>query len=245
MELTTAIARGMVLRSRQEGQSLPEFLIVVPVFLFLVLLVFQMMLIYRAKNTLDYAALEAARAGAVNNAEMEAMRDGLAKGLTPLYATDTGTGGLLEAWARAKLDVNGVGGVGGQARIEIVSPTRQAWDDFREKHHSRNKRRDGTMALPNDSLAFRPATIGSSGLNVQDANVLKIRVRYNYPLIVPFVDLVLRGNSEFVPSSGMFDPTRVNMTKRPYENYYRIPIESTAIVRMQSPIYSRSNLPNR
>src|SRR5690606_18275990 len=101
----------------------------------------------------------------------------------------------------------------------------------------------------NDNLAFRPTTIGSSGVNVQDANILKIRVRYDYPLIVPFVDRVLRGRSEYVRSSGPFDPANVDL-KQPIlsgpilGNHFRIPLQSTAIVRMQTPIYDASALGN-
>ena len=52
------------LAHRQRGQSMVEFCIVVPLFLFLLLLILQMVLIYRAKSTLDYATFQAARTGA-------------------------------------------------------------------------------------------------------------------------------------------------------------------------------------
>lgn len=218
------------------GQSLPEFLIVVPVFLFLLLLIFQLVLIYRAKTTLDYAALEAARTGAVTGARVNEMNKGLARGLTPLYATESGVSGLAEAYAKARADllIN--------SRISIISPSQQAWDDFAEQQYN------GQRALPSDNLAFRDRGIKASGVNVQDANILKIRVQYDYPLIVPFVDLVLRGDSEFVKSDGFWDSANVDM-KLPIlsgpvmGNYYRIPLESYAIVRMQSPIYSNADLP--
>lgn len=222
-------------RAAQWGQSLPEFLIAVPVFLFLLLLIFQLVLIYRAKTTLDYAALEAARAGAVNNADVGEMKGGLARGLMPLYATETGVAGTYKAWIKTKADLVL------NADIEIVSPTRQTWDEFKERQY------DGKFALPNDNLAFRRRTIGASGVNVQDANILKIRVRYDYPLIVPFVDRVMRGRSDYVESSGFFDPGNVNL-KDPLlsgpvmGSHFRIPLESYAIVRMQSPIYSRDKL---
>jgi len=220
----------------QRGQSLPEFLIVVPVFLFLLLLIFQLVLIYRAKTTLDYAALEAARMGAVNGAKIGEMNKALARGLTPLYATEGDLAGVVEAYAKARADLLL------NAKVSIISPTRQAWNDFAEPQYN------GQRALPSDNLAFRDRTPGSSGVNVQDANLLKIRVQYDYPLIVPFVDLVLRGDSEFVKSDGFFDSANVDM-KLPIlsgpvmGNHYRIPLESYAIVRMQSPIYSNADLP--
>lgn len=216
-------------RPRQSGQSLPEFLVVVPVFLFLMLLVFQMILIYRAKTTLDYAVLEAARRGATHGAEVGEIRKGLVQGLTPLYATSTGAGGLAAAYARARTDlvIN--------SQIEIISPTRAMWDAYAERQY------DGRRALPNDALAFRDRQVRADNVTVQDANLLKIRVVYHYPLVVPFVDRVLRGRSEYVPSDGIFDPSNIDL-RPPWASgpiggdHYRIALESHAVVHMQSPI---------
>ncbi len=230
MEQTMQAKNPNLQRAKQRGQSLPEFLIVVPIFIFLMLLIFQLVLVYRAKSTLDYATLMAARAGAVSNARIGEMKDGLARGLTPLYATETGVAGLTKAWLKTKADLVL------NAKIEIISPTKASWNEFKERQY------DGRQALPNDNLAFRDHAIGASGVNVQDANILKIRVTYDYPLIVPFVDRVMRGDSEYVKSDGFFDPANVDM-KSPVlsgpilGNHFRIPLESYAIVRMQSPIY--------
>lgn len=222
------------LPGRVHGQSLVEFLIVVPVFIFLVLVIFQMVLVYRAKTTLDYAALEAARMGAVKGADKTAMKQGLIRGLMPLYATSPDTAGAAMAWGRAKADID----IGRAATIEIISPTRAAWNEHKERQH------DNRYALPNDSLAFRDRRVGGSGMNVQDANILKIKVTYHYPLIVPFVDRVMRGDSDYVLPSGFMDPAKVKMSNRfGVWQHYRIPIESYAIVRMQTPIYNQNVLP--
>ncbi len=217
---------------RQQGQSLPEFLIVIPLFLFLVLLLFQLVLIYRAKTILDYAALEAARRGAVSQVDMDEMRSGLAYGLAPLYATDSGAGGVAMAFGRARTDIIL------NANIEVISPTRAAWDQFNEHQY------DGRRALPNDNLSYRPREERGTGTSVQDANVLKIKVDYDFPLIVPFVDLVLRGDSRYVRPEGFFDDARVDM-KHPLlgaGRHYRIPLQSHAVVRLQSPVYQRDRL---
>lgn len=214
----------------QSGQSLPEFLVVVPVFLFLLLLIFQMILIYRAKLTLDYAALEAARRGATHGADIGEMRKGLVQGLTPLYATSTGVTGLAEAYAKARMDLLL------NSEIEIISPTRAMWDAYAERQYN------GQRALPNDALAFRARDVSADNVNVQDANLLKIRVVYHYPLVVPFVDRVLRGRSQYVHSDGIFDPSNVDL-RPPWlsgpimGNHFRMELESQAIVHMQSPIY--------
>jgi hypothetical protein len=220
--------------ARARGQSLVEFLIVVPIFIFLVLVIFQMVLVYRAKTTLDYATLEAARMGAVKGADKAAMKRGLIRGLMPLYATSPGAGGAATAWGRAQADI----GLGQAATIEIISPTRQAWNEHKERQHN------SRYALPNDSLAFRDRRVGGSGMNVQDANILKIKVTYHYPLVVPFVDRVMRGDSDYVKPSGFLDPGKVKMSNRfGFWSHYRIPIESYAIVRMQTPIYDQNLLP--
>ncbi|SJZ96559.1 TadE/TadG family type IV pilus assembly protein [Novilysobacter spongiicola] len=210
----------------QRGQSLVEFIIVVPAFLFLVLAAFQFMLIYRAKATLDYATLEAARSGAVNGADIGEIREGLIRGLAPLYADSPGVGGAIEGMAKAGADV------ALYSDIDIVSPTRQAWNEFAERQW------DGRRALPNDNLAFRDNRVGSSGVSVQDANVLKIRVRYCYPMIVPFVDRVIGGFSRLITEG---DTWRQDL-RCSLGHYSRMRLESYAIVRMQSPLDKPSGL---
>lgn len=214
-----------LLTRKPNGQSLPEFLIAIPVFIFLILLIFQVILIYRAKTTLDYAALEAARAGSLHGADIEAIENGLIRGLTPLYATEANVSGTAEAWLKAKADVTL------NAKLQIVSPTQEALAAFREPQHN------GRYALPNDNLAYRPRVPDDTArVNVQDANLLKIKVDYSYPLIIPFVDLVLRGESNY--TSGGAD---TNMNPPGLGRYFRIPLQSHAVIRMQSPIYEEGN----
>ena len=211
---------------RQRGQSLLEFCIVVPAFIFMLLGVFQFMLIYRAKATLDYASLEAARAGAVHRAEIGEIRQGLVRGLTPLYVDSPGLAGVAEGRLKAEADVRLY------SDIDIISPTRAAWNEFAEVQWN------GKRALPNDNLAYRDTRVGSSGVSVQDANILKIRVRYCYPMIVPFVDRVIQGVSELITEG---DTWRQDL-RCSVGSYSRLRLESYAIVRMQSPIENAAGL---
>ncbi|TDN58028.1 TadE-like protein [Halothiobacillus neapolitanus] len=80
-------------------------MIVLPVFGLFLLGIFQGILLYRAKTTLDYAAFMAARSGAMNFAQKSAMIDGLARGLMPLYAHQTGGGEVAVAYAKARADI--------------------------------------------------------------------------------------------------------------------------------------------
>src|SRR3990167_7012790 len=73
--------------SQQErGQAMVEFLIIIPVLILLIFGAFQATLIYSAKSGLNYAAFQAARLGAVNNAQYEGMRRGLLRGMYPMFS---------------------------------------------------------------------------------------------------------------------------------------------------------------
>lgn len=187
----------------------------------LLLALLQAILLYRAKATLDYAGLEAARAGALHGVDNGEMQKGLARGLTPLYATATASptaAGTAAAYLKAYPDVLAF------STIKVISPTTGAFDDFAETQY------DGTLALPNDTLNFRPTDVGSrGGLSVQDANILKIQVTFTYPLIVPIIDRIL----------GTLDAGR---TASQGHTVYSLPIVASAMVRMQSPITQRGNL---
>ena len=217
--------RSQSTRRAAGGQSMVEFMIVAPVLLFLILSIIQFVLLYRIKATLDYAALEAARAGAVSGADKGAMKEGLARGMTPLFAHKTSLAELETAFFKSRADMALFG------KVEVINPTRAAWNEHKEKQFN------DKYALPNDSLAFRSESVGGSGVNVQDANILKIRVTYQAPLVVPFVSWVLRGKSDYL-KAGAFEGSPVTPI------IDRMQVESYAIVRMQSPIYETSNLDN-
>jgi len=206
---------------QQQGQSLTEFLVAILGFGVLLLAMLQAILLYRAKTTVDYAAMEAARAGALHGADKNQMQKGLARGLTPLYATATASpsiAGTAAAYAKAYPAVLAF------STIKVLSPTTASFDDFKEAQY------DGTMALPNDTLNFRPTNVGGrGGLSVQDANILKIAVTFKYPLIVPIIDAVI-GKTDFARSA------------LEGHTVYSLEIASTAMVRMQSPITNRDNL---
>lgn len=205
---------------RQRGQGMVEFLVAMLVMGPLLLGILQAILFYRAKSLVDYAALQAARSGAVHGASMASMRTGLARGLTPLYAH--GSPGIAET-ANAFKDA--LVAARAYSTIEVISPTRAAFDDFKERQY------DNAYALPNDSLAFRGTRVGSrSGLTVQDANILKLKVTYKYPLIVPLIDRLI----------GRRDLVRSGLEGH---DVYVLPIVAQATVRMQSPIRDRNALP--
>lgn len=214
--------------NRQRGQGVIETCVVMAVFGTFLLGIFQMILFYRAKSLVDYAALEAARNGATHGVEMNAMRMGLARGLMPLYSTEASNTAVLGAYAKAYADtINPLA-----AQIQVISPTKAAFADWKVRQF------DGVDAIPNDSLPYRStSTGGRSGLTVQDANVLKIRVVYGYKMIVPVIDKIIISVYRLAFYQGM-SAQEVAMLESG-----RLPIATQAMVRMQTPIRDSGLLP--
>lgn len=235
---------------RYAGQSLTEFLVVAPALLFFCFGTVQFVLLYQAKSTLDVATLEAAREGAVNHGSLSAMQAGLARGIAPLYARQASAEGVQAAQAKAKLEV------AGYSRIQTVNPTGAMIQDFAQ---SRFDPFDGRRysEIPNDTLMYRNTLLGpASRANIQDANLLKIRVHYCYDMVVPLVNKVLYyavnviGN---VGTGGLLTREPTDADGDPYgaprnpdslcrtalqtgidTGRWRIALESEALVRMQS-----------
>ncbi|WP_226823091.1 TadE family protein [Acidithiobacillus caldus] len=238
--------------SAEKGAGAVEFLISIPVVLLLILGTLQASLLYQARLQLEVAAQEAARAGALHGGNMAAMREGLARGLTPLYTHGQDVRALLAGRARAELAAR-------QAQIEILSPTLEAFHDHKEfgrlplDDDTGNKKLtpDGNWGwgIPESHLGYRSTELKKeSGISVQDANLLKIRVTYHAPLIMPFIDRLLArfdGNNEgrgsvvgspkggqgvFANQSGSDPIPDINHSHLP-----TFPLTAEATFRMQTP----------
>lgn len=162
-----------------------EYLIIFPALLMLVLGAIQFALLYQVKSTLNYATFMAARQGSLKNAKSLSIKDALAAGMTPLFTFSPDLGGLAKGRAIAAIEVfNPM-----TARVEILSPTANTADDFGEDDPADATKR----IIPNDNLQYRdPTTYGpKTGLNIQDANLLKIRVTYCAKLIVPVANVMI------------------------------------------------------
>jgi hypothetical protein len=162
---------------KQRGQAMIEYLIIFPALLLLVLGAIQFALIYQAKFTLNYATFMAARQGALKNAKLTSIKDGLAGGMTPLFMRTTSTP-FLDDLAKARIIATIEVFNPLTAKVEIISPTQAAFDAMQQDNQ-----------LPNDNLMYRSAS--GDGMSIQDANLLKIRVTYCVKLIVPFVNRVI------------------------------------------------------
>jgi TadE-like protein len=211
---------GRARRAAQNGAAMVESLIALPILLAIITAAVQFGLIYRAKATVNHATLQAARAGAVSNADLQAMQRGLAGGLLPLYAPDDGLVGAIAEVAR-DVTLN--------SSVRILNPTREAFADFSENLTIDNR---VERAIPNDALERRPTTTGSrSGLNIQDANLLRVEVRYGFELSVPVAGRLITTVTRFANlARGQVDPFEQLMLAQG-----RLPIVATSTVRMQTP----------
>lgn len=225
----------------QRGQALAEYIYVFPILAMLILGAIQFGFIYQTKATLNYATFSATRQAALNNGAMSAIVDGLSAGMMPLFAHSSSTGGarnlelLKNAWTLANQQISNPK----LTVITIVNPTSSALSAYQSHSQSGSE-------IPNDNLMYRSTNISGGGMNIQDANLLKVRVTYCYRMAVPILNKLIYNLVVDPPASAVIGPTAADMLasegggsagKRCTEvpNEYRIPITSEAVVRMQTP----------
>ena len=238
---------------KQRGATMAEFAVAFPFAVLLVLGVIQLGLMYTAKEIVNEAAFMAARAGSVQNAKVDEMTSEMLKALTPFYQDLTTkddftrlTAAYGKALADTKCDPLGhclcIPFVQCFLKVERLNPTDDAFDDF---GITSNAMQNQTY-IPNDNLEYRPhSTQGSkSGMSIQDANALKIKVTYGYELKVPLMkrvfSAVMCGNFNRVRERAFTDwNSFIGLGSiDDCVNFYvqgRVPIVSYATVQMQTP----------
>jgi len=214
-----------------------ETVVILFVTLLLLLGIIQFGLIYHAKIALDYAAFEAARAGAVNHADHRAIEFALARGLAPLYTSvsesDSTQDQVLSVKAARDRVMDDIRN--GRACIERLNPGQTAFNAYGVSGEAGDYQ--GLM-IPNGNLGFRDATpANGAGVSIQDANLLKLRVTYCYPLYVPLISTVLKRlqgvEQDPDPVPGWVPPRLGDFHAGCYRND-GIPLVAQAMVRMQS-----------
>lgn len=210
----------------QHGQSMTEFLVVMPVMLLLIFGAIQFIFIYQAKSTLNYATFEAARAGSLQNASRSSINNGFTRGLAPLFARFSKTDNTDDALADKALSARELARdevTNGFVKIELLNPTRLDFNTHFDRDVFANT---GKKEISNDSLGFKFSLGGKQ--SIQDANLLKLRITYCLKLIVPIVDSVI--------AKAVLSVTGDDFEKECLDaETPRIPIVSQAIIRMQSP----------
>ena len=219
----------------QRGQSMVEFLVIVPLVMFSIFSCIQMALIFQTKTSLNYAVFQAARTAAVNRATLDAVHTGFAVGLTPHY---THGNSAEDMWAGRQEVENQI--AAGWMRFTRISPSAEAFSDYGYEDAATE-----LMSIPNDNLMYRNADSGSlpQDVSIQDANLLKVQVLYCYPVFLPLVGRFLADEAEYAEAiqarttlpvySTLRDESR-SMDCRSRTGVNSIPLLASAIVRMQS-----------
>lgn len=196
----------------QSGAAMVETIVALPVLLLLTLGGMQWAQVYEAKSTLNYAAFMAARAGAVNGAAIGPMEEALVQGMVPLYSPEKNAAGFEQKRILVQDELARF------SRIKILNPTIEAFQDFGVA--------PSYQEIPNEQLHMLNTNIGpQSGVNIQDANLLKIEVMYGYQLKIPYISNAIVSLIKLRST----DPLKKELLSK-----NRLPILATAMVRMQS-----------
>jgi len=219
--------------THETGAGAAEFVIIAPALLALTLAILQTGLAFHAKSSVNYASFEAARAGSVAHAGLASMRLAFARAMTAYYGGGLDTEELARSYAAAQADLATA------LRIEIVSPSRESFDDYHSPAAAR-RLQTGARVIPSSQLGVLacPADRTScnadparnrSGQTLADANLLKLRVTWGLP------------PAKQVPLAGRFF-TWALRTLTPDDDAFRrglveagrIPLVSQVTLRMQS-----------
>lgn len=191
---------------KQKGASVTEILVVTPLVILLGMIGIQYALMYNARTNIIYASYEAARAGAINHADPQAIEDGLLKGLLPLLSTNlksfkADTTNPLTATAQGKLALEKL--KFDEARfmkIEIISPNEAAFDacnntQLQKILNTTNK------VIPNKHSDIQNYKCSDPNISISQANVLKLRITYGYKPKIPLAKDMFVSIASFVRGS--------------------------------------------
>lgn len=230
-------------RYRQSGFSLIEHLWLWPLLVMLTLGTIQLGLLFKARATVNNATFLAAREGSINHADKSVMLNKLATAMAPLYVKAKPD--LVELKKR-RLEQTIAAKVG-KGAIQVISPTPEVFRAFAVKQYGLEgkpgkMRERQFFQVPNDNLNLRSSatkTVKVGGknvaINLQDANLLKIRGHWCYELQVPMVNVLLRKTMRTMGSTS--HPHWANCEALSLVTGQQlIPVSGHTVVRMQSPI---------
>lgn len=223
-------------RRRQDGASMTEFIVVAPALLLIGLGIVHYGLLFFAKNNINYAAFEAARAGSVANADIAAVETAYKKALIPLYGGGTTQQELEDAYGRVKDDLTS-----DTLKVELLNPTKESFDDWNakglqdDKEVGNGKRvipvlmQNFPKALENLQMTRDPKSIGpASGQTLSDASLIKVRIIHGYKPQVPLIGKMLAYlagyNEQDSFKKGLYDAGRI-----PLVTHVTLQMQSNAI----------------
>jgi outer membrane protein OmpA-like peptidoglycan-associated protein len=167
-------------RRFSRGATLVEFAVIGLTLSLIGLGIIQYCLLYFARNHMNYATFMAARAGSTGNASLDTVRGAYIRALVPLYGGGRNAEELAASHDRAMKDAANV-------VITILNPGPVSFSDWNDA--SKQALNGNRRVIPNAGQAFRnPFVIGRvSHQNIQDANILKIRVMHGLRPDIPVV----------------------------------------------------------
>lgn len=209
-----------LIKNLQSGVSITEFILVAPLILFIGLAGIQYGLIYAARLNVTYAAYEAARAGAIYNADPVRIQNAFFKGMVPYFATPgihlPGNVNIKSPITRTNPNLAQIGLQGTTLKelikktesafvhIHMVNPSRASFDDWNDPllaNVYKIKTGQTVRIIPNDRLDKKTKEIkAKSKQNIQDANVLKLRIVYGYEPRIPLMKDVFSSLTSFFTS---------------------------------------------
>ena len=228
--MTIKQSRRPLTRPYQSGSAMIEFAVVGPIISLLGLAVLQYGLLFFAKNQMNHAAFMAARAGSMGNAKISAVVTAYNKALIPLYGGGLDEAQLAESYAKVvkatgancappSRDTN-------QLCVEVLNPTKESFDDWEDAALTTKY---GQRAIANGGLAYKsPAEVRpNSGQNIQDANLIKLRITHGYLPKVPLI------NSVYTAYLKWLDP-KTDSYHSQLVNAGLVPVVTNVTLQMQS-----------
>ena len=232
----------------QRGVSMIETLIALPILLIVGLGALQFALILQARHALNFALIEAARAGSVEHADPTAIRTGMARGLLPWLYGAQGPSEYVQNLMRTEAHLL-EGELQGWVMLSQQSPTPESFDDWSEPARNANgELLEGVREIPHDNLGSRsirmqPASgvaglrgqepIGKvSGQTLNDANLLRLRLDYGIPLVVPVVGRLMAWTLRVWDGCEALQTASSNPSSRPTETLGAVglPIQGQASI---------------
>lgn len=157
-------------KGRQNGVSMIETLIVTPILMLFGLAFIHLALVFQAQSNLEYAALMAARVGASSSIDIGLMQTEI---IRRMNASDNTKGT----------------GVAPVVNITVLNPSIAMFNSCgqRPTYSQVGCFNAGRCEIPYFGLQFRSNAAVCDGASIQDANILRISVDYDYDSHIPFV----------------------------------------------------------
>lgn len=232
--------RRFRLHSRQRGSAMIEFAWAGPVLTLLGLGLLQYAMLFFAKNNFDYAAFMAARAGAAGNASLASVQDAYLRALVPAYGGGRNAEELAQSYTKAAADLVG------NLRIEMLNPTKESFDDWSDPALQQSVGK-GRRVIPNGNLAQKNAAEvkSRSGQNIQDANLIKLRITQGYEPKVPLMaTLYAKYLQEMDSGTDGFQSMLINAGRIPMVTHITMQMQSDAIESDQTISLASGNGPS-